>query len=841
MLNRFRIFFLVFFIIGTCFSATWYVNATLDTSCNTAAQPHTNDHSIIQDAINAATAGDTIIVCRNGSVTLNQPNTTVIDKALNIYGNQTDTIVNITVTGSERNIFNITSNDVNISNFTLRDATGSFAAAIATADVTRLNVSRNNFVNNEYGFWLVHSASQFVVISENNFTSPPASSTAIYFAGSQNSNIPHRIYSNVLTGDQSFGSGLTYGIDIGTIGYNAQFANNTIRNFTHGIRSSVNGQVNNLSISDVIDGRIVGSNVLYNNSVGIYLSDLVQNENITIANNIITNHTGAAHRFGIYIGDTNFTKVENNSIFNNEYGIYTNRTFFVNISNNTLEGNTFSVFLNNSHSTTILFNSIYNSTNYSIYLINSNSTNLTSNTVKNTTIGIYFNYSSLANMSHNTVFEIQRGEGYGIFIANASNSNDLWNNSAYDNSVAGFAFSASVGNNLTGNNASNNTYVAYHFISGANATFTGTNFALLTPSSGLDLNVTGGGVVTTLVDSSYNTINTSYMTIFFSNAQNVSIKTMNLTDGSATTNVCSAFSGSCTLVTFNNNVVNVTNNSAGALMDIGIYYNTAAGGVPGNIYVAKYSGGWQKVGQTAIDGTVGTIRYDSLTDFASPTFGVVNFHPHSTSSGTSQTSSPPPVEEEEEPLPPPEEPPVEIPPEEEPAPEPPPEEESPVVSSPEPSGTSTFPSSEPDPELEAREELVEAQIAINIAESRGKDASRAQATLSAARRSFINGEYGEALELAQEAIQLARNSLESQRPPLVVSVIDGGSDRTILHTIAQTAQSTQVFPFLIIVGFIIGIFVYTKWRRGNALRYQFKDELEKARFRKERRKSEKQP
>ena len=45
--------------------------------------------------------------------------------------------------------------------------------------------------------------------------------------------------------------------------------------------------------------------------------------------------------------------------------------------------------------------------------------------------------------------------------------------------------------------------------------------------------------------------------IFFDNAINVSIKTMNLTDAGATTTGCSGFSGICTLITKDNNVVNI--------------------------------------------------------------------------------------------------------------------------------------------------------------------------------------------------------------------------------------------------------------------------------------------
>ncbi|HLD60087.1 MAG TPA: DUF4398 domain-containing protein, partial [Candidatus Bilamarchaeaceae archaeon] len=166
----------------------------------------------------------------------------------------------------------------------------------------------------------------------------------------------------------------------------------------------------------------------------------------------------------------------------------------------------------------------------------------------------------------------------------------------------------------------------YQLSSNANVTFTGINYALSTPSNGLDLNITGGSNGTTLVGSTYNNFTTSYGTIFFDNAKNVTVKLMNLSDSGASSTGCSGFSGTCTLLTPSTNVVNISNASATGTIILGMYFDTSTSPTSSNLYISKYNttnSGWQQVGQTSVDTTNGTVKYGAITSFS--TFGIVNF------------------------------------------------------------------------------------------------------------------------------------------------------------------------------------------------------------------------
>ena len=211
--------------------------------------------------------------------------------------------------------------------------------------------------------------------------------------------------------------------------------------------------------------------------------------------------------------------------------------------------------------------------------------------------------------------------------ANLSNYTNLTSNTVRDNKYGFYLIATSV--YLSGGQANNNTLAQYQFDTWSNVTFTGVNRALSTPSQALDLNITDRSNVTTLVDSTYNNFTTDFGSIFFDKAINVSMKVTNYTNAGLTTTGCTGFTGTCTLISLSNYIVNITNMSGTASMNLGIFYDITSNPANSIFAMAKYNGsGWQEVGQTTIDTSNGSIRVDSLTSFSH--FGIARFTQPST-------------------------------------------------------------------------------------------------------------------------------------------------------------------------------------------------------------------
>jgi nitrous oxidase accessory protein len=123
-----------------------------------------DDYSTIQEAINNANAGDTVFV-RNGTYFIAPPNRIVIDKPLSLIGENPNTVVLADTEkhqGSGRWTVSVTSDDVTISGFTIKNC----ASGIGT-DSHRCRIIGNNIINNYNGLAM---GGDKHVISENNIT-----------------------------------------------------------------------------------------------------------------------------------------------------------------------------------------------------------------------------------------------------------------------------------------------------------------------------------------------------------------------------------------------------------------------------------------------------------------------------------------------------------------------------------------------------------------------------------------------------------------------------------------------------------------------------------------------
>ena len=248
----------------------------------------------IQDAISAASAGDTIIV-RDGTYREN------IDVTKRLTIKSENGSVNCIVEAEDRddNVFEITTNYVNISGFTVKDAVGISSMQLNRADYC--NISNNNVMgkgsNSFNGIHLSHSSNN--IISNNN-----------------NYNNQHGIR-------------LDYS------------SNNTIKN-----NDNRDNLIDGIALFFSSNNNTITNNNNYNceSNFGIYIFSSSRN---TIENN--NNHANAR---GIYLNYASNNILSNNANTNNSYGIYLYHSDSNGITNNTCSNNTYCIHLchsNNNH------------------------------------------------------------------------------------------------------------------------------------------------------------------------------------------------------------------------------------------------------------------------------------------------------------------------------------------------------------------------------------------------------------------------------------------------------------------------------------------------------------
>jgi parallel beta-helix repeat protein len=253
------------------------------------------------DAVNT-TAGHTITVdpgTYNENVDVNKQLT-----IRSTSGNASDTVVN--AANSTDHVFYVTANYVNITGFTVENATGSNSAGIYLLSADHCNLSSNNATNNYYGVYLRYSNNSMLANNTANWNS----FYSIYLCYSSN---------NTLINNTASHNTGTYGI------YLASCSNNTLQNN--------DGEDNNIGIrlSDSSNNTL-DNNTENSNEYGIWLSQSSNN------NTLINNTANSNNHTGIYLwsSSNDNTLTNNTANSNNEYGIYLDSSN----SNNTLRSNT---------------------------------------------------------------------------------------------------------------------------------------------------------------------------------------------------------------------------------------------------------------------------------------------------------------------------------------------------------------------------------------------------------------------------------------------------------------------------------------------------------------------
>jgi nitrous oxidase accessory protein len=259
-------------------AGTWTVNA------NGSA-----DFRTIEDAVDAASPGDTIIV-NPGTYSEN----VVVNKGVTIKSQMgaENTIVRTPNPFSQRDVFEVTVDDVTISGFTMTGTYGHGGAGIYLRAVKHCTISDNVCYNNSAGISLYNSHDNLVI---NNDVS-----------NNQDGMYLHQSDNNTIIGNIASKSTYGRGIMLVFSSYNQILNNIANSNVDEGIVLMERGTSNNL---------IANNTVIFNSNYGIHF--------FAADNNQILNNTLMKNGVGVWLrGASKTNEIANNEFLENSYGIY---------------------------------------------------------------------------------------------------------------------------------------------------------------------------------------------------------------------------------------------------------------------------------------------------------------------------------------------------------------------------------------------------------------------------------------------------------------------------------------------------------------------------------------
>jgi parallel beta-helix repeat protein len=337
------------------------------------------DHTSIQDAVNAADPGDTIIV-HNGLYIEN----VLVNKSLTIRSQNGSAVTTVQANNSADHVFNVTADYVNISGFNVTGATSVGMSGIYLDNVTNCNISNNTASGNRNGIYLNSSSNN--TIANNNAKSNEINGIVILASSN----------SNNLTGNNANSNGIRGIFLWGSCNNNTLTGNNASNN-TYGINLESSSNYNNLT-----------GNTASNNAYGINLR-------FSSNNNTLTGNTANSNTYsGIFLYNSRGNNITNNTCTYN--GLATG-----------YDGISLVVY---SHSNTLMNNTCSSNGADGIYLEQSSNNNVTSNTCSGNLVnGIHLYLSSNNDISCNWV---HHNTDHGFFLTAESTGNMI----EYNNIVA---------------------------------------------------------------------------------------------------------------------------------------------------------------------------------------------------------------------------------------------------------------------------------------------------------------------------------------------------------------------------------------------------------------------
>ena len=446
-----------------------------DIELTTAAIYVPDDYPTIQDAVNAANDGDTIIV-RDGTYTENVE----VDKRLTIRSeNGCDNCI-VQAANSSDHVFEVHVNYVNIRGFTLERANGAVTSAgIYLGGVGHCNISNNKASNNHFGILLDESTNNSLT---NNVAYNNDGLGICLFLSNKNTLTSNIAYNNL------------YGIHLDNSSSNMLINNTAYNNEDTGIlliSSSNNTLTDNTMSGNDYNFVVLGwffshfiQNIDTNNKVNekpiYYWVDkqnqqipndagyvgIINSTNISVKDLTLTNNGQ-----GVLVVYTSNSRIENVTASDNYYGIWLHDSSSNTLTNNTMSGNeynfvilgwSFCDFIQNiDTSNKVNEKPIYywvdkqnqqipNNAGY-VGIVNSTNISVKDLTLTNNGQGVLFAYTSNSRIENVTA----SNNYHGICLEDSS-SNTLTNNSADNNEGFGILLHDSSDNTFTNNNVYNN-------------------------------------------------------------------------------------------------------------------------------------------------------------------------------------------------------------------------------------------------------------------------------------------------------------------------------------------------------------------------------------------------
>ncbi len=595
----------------------------------------------ITAAIAAASNGDTIIICANGSGVYNE--NVIINKSLNISGLNLTTPVIINTTNVDLPIFNVTANNFNISNLTITNNNGS-----SNPESSGILFDGNNsrfynltMVNNYLAITLIGGSNNTIINNTlvNGTSSLGFVTTAgVYLRGVSlinNTNISNNVFSS-----SQIGIELQSTVQFTTI------LNNTFQNHSFAGMYLFSGPVSNTILNNTINSSYDGitldnpstsNNISFNTIFGSNnsgISILRQSSGNNIFQNTIYNNTqglGAAiYLYNISSGTNN---ISNNVVVqNNTYGIFFRNASGMNLSGNNFTLNAYGAYLNQSSNNNLLNNNFSFNNQSGVYIHNnSNSNNISSNTIFNNSIGIYLDRNGAAPTNNilfqNTIFNHTGLSGVGILVNNVTLINNINQNNLSLNNTRGIFLNYSSNINVTNNTITRSNRGIY--LDNVNTTNISANTVENSTSYGITLassynNNLSSNDVRSSIDFGIDLALGSY-NLLLSNSVHSSTG-HGIGTGESNTSVINnsmynnAFSGFYTSVSNN---VSLVNNTAYSNQNSGLFVYNSNASVTNDHYYNNTQGDLY----AAIDGTTYSGYGISLTDviFDNPTGSLENY------------------------------------------------------------------------------------------------------------------------------------------------------------------------------------------------------------------------
>lgn len=442
------------------------VLVVVSSGCVHAAAPqYVNPGESIQNAVDLADPGDTIIV-RDGTYTGN----ITVYKRLTIHSENGAQVTTVQAAGEH--VFKLTADRVNITGFTIMGDANH--CGVHLKDVNNCTIANNIILDNYQGMYLSNANNNSI----HNNTAKNNTNNGIYLYASTNNRINHNNASYNLN---------YYGISLSSSNQNEIRDNIALANHLHGIKlltahnntivnNTANKNSNNgMYLDSSSNNRIVANNASYNVKYhGIVVSTSDHNDirdNIALGNHlngiglwtaqnntIVKNTANNNGNSGIYIDTSSYNTIRNNNAAHNVkyHGIFLVSSDQNELRNNRALGNHVQgIKLSAAQNNTMVNNTVENNSDCGIYLDSSSNNTLTANSASNNAnYGIRLNTSCYNTLADNTA---NLNTIYGIYLSYSSNNNTLTGNTANANNDGGIYLYSSCGNNLTGNTAANNS------------------------------------------------------------------------------------------------------------------------------------------------------------------------------------------------------------------------------------------------------------------------------------------------------------------------------------------------------------------------------------------------